>query len=141
KREELDLQISMLNTRGTTKFYHNSIRLYGEVDNNLFQTATLILSELDQEIEQDLDQKITALEFSAYARKEFEFFKSQHPEFKSKIHLRKDVNIMMVNQGELYIPADYTAQKLEAKALIRSEERRVGKEYKTRRMTRTESDT
>ncbi len=121
KREELDLQISMLNTRGTTKFYHNSIRLYGEVDNNLFQTATLILSELDQEIEQDLDQKITALEFSTYARKEFEFFKSQHPEFKSKIHIRKDVNIMMVNQGELYIPADYTAQELEAKALIQHE--------------------
>jgi len=121
KREELDLQISMLSTRGTTQFFHNSIRLYGEVGEGLFQTASMILSELEEEIEQDPDQRIDALEFSAYARKEFEFFKSQHPEFKSKIHLRKDVNIMMVNQGELYIPADYTAHKLEAKALIQHE--------------------
>ena len=121
KREELDLQISMISKRGSTKFFHDGVRLYGEVGNGLFQTANMILSELDEEVEQDPDQMIDALEFSAYARKEFEFFKSQHPQFNSKIHLRKDVNIMMVSQGELYIPADYTAHKLEAKALIQHE--------------------
>lgn len=121
KREELDLQVSMISERGTPMFFHNSIRLYRGIDNTLFQTAEMILSELEEEEEQQSDQRINAMEFSAYARKEFEFFKSQHPQFKSKIHLRKDVNIMMVNQGELYIPADYSAHKLEAKALIQHE--------------------
>lgn len=121
KREELDLQISMLSKRGTTMFFHNGIRLYGEIDNGLFQTANMVLSELDEEVEQGPHQRVDAMQFSAYARKEFEFFKSQHPQFKSKIHIRKDVNIMMVSQGELYIPADYTAHILEAKALIQHE--------------------
>lgn len=122
KREELDLQISMISERGTPMFFHNSIRLYRGIDNKLSQTAQMILSELEEEEEeQQADQRIDAMEFSAYAKEEFEFFKSQHPQFESKIHLRKDVNIMMVSQGELYIPADYTAHKQEAKALIQHE--------------------
>src|SRR5690606_15804056 len=76
KREELDLQISMISKRGSTKFFHDSVRLYGEVGNGLYQTANMILSELDEEVEQDPDQIVDALEFSAYAKKEFEFFKS-----------------------------------------------------------------
>src|SRR5690606_39466968 len=46
KREELDLQISMLNTRGTTKFYHNTIRSTVKVVNTFFQPPPLSLPNL-----------------------------------------------------------------------------------------------
>ncbi|MEH6704647.1 MULTISPECIES: flavohemoglobin expression-modulating QEGLA motif protein [Galbibacter] len=121
KREELDLQISMLSERGTSMFFHHSIRLYNGIEPSLYETAKTILSHLSEEIENDNNPTMDALEFSAYARKEFAFFKAQDSQFKSKIHLRKDVNIMMVNQGELYIPADYKAHRIEAKALIQHE--------------------
>ncbi|MDG3582273.1 flavohemoglobin expression-modulating QEGLA motif protein [Galbibacter pacificus] len=121
KREELDLQISMLSERGTPNFFYNSIRLYGNVDAILHETAKAILTELPEETEREDCPSMDAMEFSAFARKEFAYFKDQNTDFKSKIHLRKDVNIMMVNQGELYIPADYKSCRTEAKALIQHE--------------------
>ena len=121
KREELDQQITMLSERGTSNFFYNSIRLYKGLDSKLSQEAGQILREVDEVAEEEDAEFIDAKGFSSLARREFDYFAEQDENFKSKVHIRKDVNIMMVNKGELYIPADYRMNKTEATALIQHE--------------------
>ncbi|MEX2349243.1 MAG: tyrosine/phenylalanine carboxypeptidase domain-containing protein [Flavobacteriaceae bacterium] len=121
KREELDQQITMLNERGNKNFFYNSIRLYYVVEQDLKKEALKLLHDLPEETVVPAEEQIDAKEFSAMARKEFEYFRTQDPEFKSKVHIREDVNVIMVSRGELYIPADYTMNRREAEALIQHE--------------------
>ena len=121
KREELDLQISMLNERGTKNFLYDSIRLYKGVQKNLCEEATNILNTIDEYIEPDAVKELDAKAFSSLARKEFDFYSTQDANFTCKVHIRKDVNVMMVSQGELYIPSDYKMNRVEADALIQHE--------------------
>ncbi|MFV8225754.1 flavohemoglobin expression-modulating QEGLA motif protein [Christiangramia aquimixticola] len=121
KREELDMQISMLGQRGTKNFLYDSIRLYKGVDDNLCEAARNILYQVPEEDETLQDDILDSKDFSSLARREFDYFKEQDENFKCKVHIRKDVNVMMVSQGELYIPQDYKMNRVEAEALIQHE--------------------
>ena len=121
KREELDQQITMLNERGTKNFFYNSIRLYKGVERNLCEEAEVLLNKVDEVTDFGEQDIIDSKAFSSLARKEFDYFRQQDENFKSKVHIRKDVNIMMVSQGELYIPEDYKMNRKESVALIQHE--------------------
>ncbi|MCG9971693.1 flavohemoglobin expression-modulating QEGLA motif protein [Christiangramia crocea] len=121
KREELDLQISMLSERGTRNFMYDSIRLYKGVENVLCEEARGILNAVDEEDPDKDKDLLDSKAFSSMARKEFDYYKQQDENFKCKVHIRKDVNVMMVSHGELYIPEDYKMSRTEAKALIQHE--------------------
>jgi uncharacterized protein (TIGR02421 family) len=121
KREELDQQITMLSQRGTRNFFYNSILLYKGVDRLLCTEAEQLLNEVPETTKNNSEDLIDSLQFSSLARKEFEFFRKQDESFSSKVHIRKDVNILMVSQGELYIPEDYKMNKAESAALIQHE--------------------
>jgi len=121
KREELDMQITMLNERGTQNFKYDSIRLYKGVERNLCEEARNILNLVEEETETKEDDLLDSKAFSSLARKEFDYFHKQDKNFKCKVHIRKDVNVMMVSHGELYIPADYKMNRVEAEALIQHE--------------------
>jgi len=121
KREELDQQITMLNERGSKNFFYNSIRLYKGIDNEICEQAELILEDISEK-EVTKDKNICdAAYFRDLAHQEFSYYKQQDKNFKCKVHLRDDVNIMMVSQGELYIPSDYKMSMTEAEALIQHE--------------------
>ena len=121
KREELDHQITMLNERGSQNFFYNSIRLYKGITQKLNSEAKEILKEVAERDEKDGGVKINAEDFGCLAREEFDNFSKQDSNFKSKVHIREDVNIIMVNKGELFLPSDYKMLKLEANALIQHE--------------------
>tara|TARA_B100001146_G_scaffold212469_1_gene211910 strand:+ start:1580 stop:3430 length:1851 start_codon:yes stop_codon:yes gene_type:complete len=121
KREELDQQITMLNERGSKKFFYNSIRLYKGIENELCEEAHHILAEVPEQESKKGDNILSSEDFASLARKEFEYFKQQDPGFYCKVHVRKDVNVMMVSHGELYIPAEYWMNETEARALIQHE--------------------
>ena len=121
KREELDQQITMLNERGTKNFFYNSIRLYKGVERNLCDEAEELLNKVEEVTDFGEQDIIDSKAFSSLARKEFDYFRQQDENFKSKVHIRKDVNIMMVSQGELYIPEDYKMNRKESVALIQHE--------------------
>jgi len=121
KREELDKQITMLSERGSKNFLFDSIRLYKGIQSKLLNEAKSILNDVN-EVSEDSDSKLLDCNaFSSLARKEFEYFRKQDENFKCRVHIRKDVNIMMVSKGELYIPQDYKLNEVEAKALIQHE--------------------
>lgn len=121
KREELDMQITMLNERGTRNFMYDSIRLYKGVENTLCEEARNILDTVNEETVNNEENLLDSKAFSSMARKEFDFYQTQDENFRCKVHIRKDVNIMMVSQGELYLPADYKMSRVEAEALIQHE--------------------
>lgn len=122
KREELDLQISMLHERGTKNFYYDGVRLYNGIEPELCEAAEQILADVPEENTHDHPEELLDSQaFSSLARKEFDSFRNQNENFKCKVHIRKDVNIMMVSHGELYIPDDYKMNAIEAKGLIQHE--------------------
>lgn len=121
KREEIDQELTMLKERGSQNFFYSSIRLYGDVSEKLLAEAKLILQYNAEEPEHQEESLLTVQNFKELAQKEFEYFRSQSDDFTSKIHIRDDVNIMMVYQGELYLPSAYTMTTLEADALIQHE--------------------
>ena len=121
KREELDLQISMLTDRGSKDFFYNSMMLYGDIDEKLQKEAETLLREVPEEKVVESKAIMKADDFRILAKKEFDFFKEQDKNFSSKVHIREDVNILMVSQGELYLPADYKLNANETKALVQHE--------------------
>ena len=121
KREEIDQELAMLKERGSRNFLYRSVRRYRGLDKSLVQEAKTILKEIPKEDAQKGETQITAKEFALMAEDEFSYFKKQSADFKSKIHIRDDVNILMVSRGELYLPSDTKMSKTDAKALIQHE--------------------
>lgn len=121
KREEIDQELTMLKGRGTQNFFYGSLRLYKGIEKKIVHAAKLILNYIEEEKYQEQNKEIDAHAFAKMVKKEFDYFKKQAPDFESIIHIRKDVNIIMVSQGELYIPADYTMSKEEAVGILQHE--------------------
>ena len=121
KREELDQQITMLSERGTKNFLYDSIRLYQGIEPHVGSEAKQILENIPEDEFSETDLTLDSKAFSSLARKEFDLFREQDENFKCKVHIRKDVNIMMVSQGELYIPEDYKLSEIDARGLIQHE--------------------
>ena len=121
KREELDLQISMLTSRGTSSFFYNSMMLYGQIEEELQKEAQELLRLVEEKEKEEEGNIMRAEDFKVLAHDEFEYFRTQDENFTTKVHVRDDVNILMVSQGELYIPKDYKLNSSETKALIQHE--------------------
>jgi len=121
KREEIDHQLTMLKERGSKNFFYSSVRLYKGLEKNVLTEAKLILQNISEDHTQEERELIDAKAFAKLAEEEFEYFKKQAPDYKGKIHIRDDVNIMMVSQGELYLPSDYKMTKNGAAALLQHE--------------------
>lgn len=121
KREEIDHELTMLKERGSKNFFYSSVRLYKGLEKNVLAEAELILQNIPEDHEEEKNEQITSEEFGKLAHEEFDYFKSQDANFGCKVHIRDDVNVMMVSKGELYLPSDYTMTKKGAKALIQHE--------------------
>jgi uncharacterized protein (TIGR02421 family) len=121
KREEIDHELTMLKERGSKNFFYSSVRLYKGLDKDVLAEAELILENIPEDRENENREHITSKEFGELAKKEFAYFAEQDGNFKCKVHIRDDVNVMMVSKGELYLPSDYTMTKKGAKALIQHE--------------------
>ncbi|MEH6656925.1 flavohemoglobin expression-modulating QEGLA motif protein [Leeuwenhoekiella marinoflava] len=121
KREELDKELTMLKERGSKNFFYSSIRLYQGVPRNVLAEAKLILETIPENHEEIIEKTIDAHQFQKMAQAEFDFFKEQAPHYEGTVHIRNDVNIIMVSNGELYLPEDYKMTTDEAQALIQHE--------------------
>jgi uncharacterized protein (TIGR02421 family) len=125
KRNEMDRMLNMLLERETSHFKYSSIQVFGGVDEELYQTACKILSESSRreaeaagEEEGDL---ITAEEFAALGRQEIEYLKGQYPEMDATVQIRKDIEGLMVSQGQLLVDHHLQTRRSRAEALIQHE--------------------
>lgn len=121
KREELDNELTMLKERGSKNFFYSSIRMYKDVPDALLNEAKLILEKIPENHVEADSLRMDAHDFQKLAEREFEYFRREAPDYASKVHIRKDINIMMVEKGELFLPADYKMTTMEAQALIQHE--------------------
>lgn len=121
KREEIDQELTMLKGRGSKNFFYSSLRLYKGIEKKIIREAKLILENIPEEGDQEQKKEIDAHDFAEMAYREFDYFRTQAPDFKSRVHIREDVNIIMVSRGELYIPADYKMTREEAVGILQHE--------------------
>ena len=99
KRKELDIQLDMLNERGSEDFLYSSIRLYKTIDEDLLQLARLILEEVP--VRKVEPGSYSAQQFAERVEQEFDYFQQQNPEFQTKIHFGSTIPGLMVSRGEL----------------------------------------
>jgi len=121
KRAEIDQQLTMLKERGSKNFFYRSVRLYQGLDKKIVSEAEMILNNISEDTHQEKVKTLDARAFGKMAEMEFDYFRTQAPDYTCKVHIREDVNVMMVSRGELYLPEDYTLTKAEASALIQHE--------------------
>lgn len=122
KRNEIDMQVSMLAERGTKNFMYNSIRLYKGIDSDLHNLALGLLSTVPPgESEEGGHDPVSSEEFAARAKEEFNYYRSQYSGFDTRIEIRDDITGLMVSQGNLYIPHNKSVRRSRVEALIHHE--------------------
>lgn len=122
KREELDQELTMLGERGSKNFFYSSIRRYRGIDSATLQEAENILKTIaPADPTTPSEPMVGAMAFAEIARQEFRDYQVQDPAFASAVHVRDDVNVLMVSQGQLYIPARQQLNQKEVIALTHHE--------------------
>lgn len=64
---------------------------------------------------------VSARDFVKEVKDEFAFFREQAPDFNREIHVRDDVNVLMVSQGDLYVPSRQRLSERQRCALLQHE--------------------
>lgn len=124
KRDELDRMLNMLVERNTPHFRYSSIQVFGAVEDDLYHLACELLKKypplpsVNKETRKDL---ITAEEFAELARQEIVYLQGQYPELDATVQLRKDIEGLMVSQGQLLIDHHLKVSRKRAEALIQHE--------------------
>ena len=121
KQQELDLQLTMISARETSRFIEIGRALYGPVEPQLMRSATAILDHaatLDKANKRDtplIDCNAVAIA----ARKMISEYRPMHPDFDASVEIRNDLPAgLLVSAGRLLVsratkmPADRLAALL-----------------------------
>mgnify|MGYP000574975891 CR=1 FL=1 len=122
KRNEMDIQISMIEARNTKNFLYNSLRIYGGVEKSLYNIASKLLSSLPpSENGQLKPDYLDANEFAERSTREIAFLHQKNTGFNPKIEIRKDTSGLMVSQNRLLIGANLKIAETRVEALLQHE--------------------
>lgn len=121
KQEELELKLTMLRDRDTPRFLHESLQLFGGVNDDLLELAKDLLRQLSSKGGRERGQNINATEFAERAEAEFEFYRNVAPEFKAKAVVSPDVSGLIVSRGKLLINAELSLPPSRVAALLAHE--------------------
>lgn len=102
KRSELDLQLSMLADRGTAGFRFLSQRLYGAVDEELYDAALSLLREVAPP-RYSSEPIVDASAFRDAALQELGRYASEHRALDRRVEVRRDITGLLVSSGNLLI--------------------------------------
>ena len=122
KLDEIDRQITMLQDRNTDRFLHESIQLFGDVDDDLNNLAIDVLTSIPpRSRDKDATGHINADTFAKHARKEIANLKSLFPDVEAKVEVREDVTGLLVSKGHLLISSHSRIPMARLNALIQHE--------------------
>lgn len=102
KQDEIDKKITMLKERDSKKFFYGSMQVYGEIEEELLDTAKEILN-LTKEYKQKGSEHLSADEFSKLAQKEIDYYKDIYPKFKAKVEIREDIVSSAMVSGSKFL--------------------------------------
>jgi uncharacterized protein (TIGR02421 family) len=122
KIDEVDRQITMLQDRNTHRFLHESIQLFGGVEDDLLDLAVEILEKVPSRSRDEASKgQLSPEQFAERARAEIEFLRQQHPQMNANVEIRHDVSGLMVSRGNLLISSHSRIPPSRLEALIQHE--------------------
>jgi uncharacterized protein (TIGR02421 family) len=122
KLDELDRQITMLQDRNTPRFLHESIQLYGGVEDDLHELALDTLERIrPRSREKESKSVVRADAFAERARQEVAFLRSQDRRVKARVEIRPDVTGLLVSRGNLLVSSYSRIPESRVEALVQHE--------------------
>lgn len=119
KHREMELQLDMLEARGTDDFLQLSIELYGGVSPALRTQAEEVLAAITAT--EPAQDPLDADEFLALAQAEIAHYRDIDPDVEMHAEIRPDVTGVMVSGNTLLIGPESRVQRVRATALLHHE--------------------
>jgi len=119
----VDRELTMLLDRGTSRFLHGSIQLFGKVDSGLLSVSKELLLRMGPpQPNTHTKEVLSAEEFAARARSESSYYRTLDPGFSSHVSLRDDMySGLLVSRGDLLIGRKFRVAKSQVEALLHHE--------------------
>jgi uncharacterized protein (TIGR02421 family) len=122
KLYEVDRQITMLQDRNTPNLLHESIQLFGGVEDDLHALALELLERIPpRSREARSGPDVGAETFARRAREEIGLLRAQHADVSARVLVRPDVTGLLVSKGNLMVSADSRISASRVEALIQHE--------------------
>ena len=122
KMDEVDRQITMVQERDTPRFLHESIQLFGSVEDDLFDLAVSLLNEIPAKSREVASHGHLGPEQVAHqARQEIEYLRRQCPSLTATVEIRTDVTGLVVSRGNLLISNHLRVPESRMNALLQHE--------------------
>ena len=119
KHRELELQLAMLRSRGSSDFHALSLELYGGVAPNLLTAARSVIERVDPEPYRG--EHLDAEEFLAMAEAEIDRYRQSNPDIDIHAEIRHDSTGIMVSDNVLLVGPESKVATGRANALIQHE--------------------
>lgn len=120
KQRELSLKLDLLSDRGTPRFVHTGVALYGDIDDDTLATANRVLDLLDP-VERRQGRIVDATTFAAAAQAEIDRYRAVYPDLGAQVHLRDDIASLMVSSGHLLVGMGVRLPQRRVDALLQHE--------------------
>ncbi len=121
KQRELSLKLDLLSDRGTARFLHSGIALYGTVDQSTRTSATDLLAKLGHEKDTRPKKPVPAKEVARRAEMELEHYRAMMPDMKATVTIRDDLTSLMVSDGHVLVGSSVRVPSDRVNALIQHE--------------------
>lgn len=122
KRDELDIQLTMLANLNTPRFHYGSMQLYGELGDSLIDAANALLSTISPRSRDDTSGgTLDAASFAERAEAEIAAYRAAFPALSAAVTTRDDIGGLMVSQGNVLIGRELNIAASRADALIQHE--------------------
>ena len=121
KQRELSLKLDLLGDRGTARFLHSGIALFGAVDSTMVGIAHDLLVRIQPAVSTRRARSVGATEFAASAAEEIERYRLVYPTIGAKVEVRDDVTSLVVSQGSLLVGSKMRIASHRVEPLIQHE--------------------
>jgi uncharacterized protein (TIGR02421 family) len=125
KQQEIDLQLTLLQTRNSRRFKAASVMLYGAVEDRLRDQAKALMAALDgHRTELDEAEEAGAVDchgIKAQALDLIEGYRRDYAPFRPKVEIRDDVTGLMVSGSTMRIGRDAKVRPVRVDALLAHE--------------------
>lgn len=121
KQDELELKLSMLRDRDTPRFLHESLQLFGGVQDDLLGLAQDLLRQLKSRDPDTKSPRVDAAAFARSAEKEIEIYRRNCDAFKATVQITDDVSGILVSHGKLLVNPEMSLTRSRVEALLAHE--------------------
>jgi uncharacterized protein (TIGR02421 family) len=122
KREEIDIQISMMVNLDSPQFLYGSLQLYGNVSKKLSGFADKILGSFRVKHNYTRNKKFNAVDFYKFVTDEFKYYSMEYPSFNPEVQISKDMySGILVSKNKLLIGYEFSIPFNRVNSLIQHE--------------------